>query len=366
MATDTSPRIASLSDYSLLGRSGLRVSPLCLGTMTFGTEWGWGSDADTSRAVFNRYLEAGGNFIDTADLYTNGKSEELLGQLMKETNSRDRIVLATKFTFNGRPGDPNAGGNGRKNIHRAIEGSLRRLQTDYIDLYWLHAWDMLTPVEEVMSTLNGLVQSGKVRYIGFSNTPGWYLGRAQTIADLRGYERVCALQLEYSLIERHIEHEHIPAALELGMGVCPWSPLASGLLSGKYKREGEGEGRLATAKQSGNPLFNKLTEQNFLIVDTLIEVAKEVDRSPAQVAINWITKRPGVTSTLIGATKVSQLEDNLAALEFDIPAELSRRLDEVSQIQSFSPYLFFNPGMQQAAINGGTPVRAEPRWFRGR
>ncbi|HLM71974.1 MAG TPA: aldo/keto reductase, partial [Polyangiaceae bacterium] len=217
-----------------------------------------------------------------------------------------------------------------------------------------------------MSTLNGLVQSGKVRYIGFSNTPGWYLGRAQTIADLRGYERVCALQLEYSLIERHIEHEHIPAALELGMGVCPWSPLASGLLSGKYKREGEGEGRLASAKQSGNPLFNKLTEQNFLIVDTLIEVAKEVDRSPAQVAINWITKRPGVTSTLIGATKVSQLEDNLAALEFDIPAELSRKLDEVSQIQSFSPYLFFNPGMQQAAINGGTPVRAEPRWFRGR
>jgi aryl-alcohol dehydrogenase-like predicted oxidoreductase len=366
MATDTSPRIASLSDYSLLGRSGLRVSPLCLGTMTFGTEWGWGSDADTSRAVFNRYLEAGGNFIDTADLYTNGKSEELLGQLMKESNSRDQIVLATKFTFNGRPGDPNAGGNGRKNIHRAIEGSLRRLQTDYIDLYWLHAWDMLTPVEEVMSTLNGLVQSGKVRYIGFSNTPGWYLGRAQTIADLRGYERVCALQLEYSLIERHIEHEHIPAALELGMGVCPWSPLASGLLSGKYKREGEGEGRLASAKQSGNPLFNKLTEQNFLIVDTLIEVAKEVDRSPAQVAINWITKRPGVTSTLIGATKVSQLEDNLAALEFDIPAELSRKLDEVSQIQSFSPYLFFNPGMQQAAINGGTPVRAEPRWFRGR
>jgi aryl-alcohol dehydrogenase-like predicted oxidoreductase len=366
MATDTSPRIASLTDYSLLGRSGLRVSPLCLGTMTFGTEWGWGSDADTSRAVFNRYLEAGGNFIDTADLYTNGKSEELLGQLMKESNSRDQIVLATKFTFNGRPGDPNAGGNGRKNIHRAIEGSLRRLQTDYIDLYWLHAWDMLTPVEEVMSTLNGLVQSGKVRYIGFSNTPGWYLGRAQTIADLRGYERVCALQLEYSLIERHIEHEHIPAALELGMGVCPWSPLASGLLSGKYKREGEGEGRLASAKQSGNPLFNKLTEQNFLIVDTLIEVAKEVDRSPAQVAINWITKRPGVTSTLIGATKVSQLEDNLAALEFDIPAELSRKLDEVSQIQSFSPYLFFNPGMQQAAINGGTPVRAEPRWFRGR
>jgi aryl-alcohol dehydrogenase-like predicted oxidoreductase len=333
--------------------------------MTFGTEWGWGADADTSRAVWNRYLEAGGNFIDTADGYTNGRSEEMIGQLMRETNSRDRVVLATKFTFNGRPGDPNAGGNGRKNIHRALEGSLRRLQTDYVDLYWLHSWDMLTPVEEVMSTLNSLVQSGKVRYIGFSNTPSWYLARAQTIAEFRGFERVCALQLEYSLIERHIEREHIPAALELGMAICPWSPLASGLLSGKYKREGDGEGRLAAAKGSGNPLFNKLNEQNFQIVDALIEVAKEIDRSPAQVAINWITKRPGVASTLIGATKVAQLEDNLAALEFEIPAELSKKLDDVSQIDSFSPYLFFNPGMQ-GMITGGVPVRAEPRWFRGR
>jgi aryl-alcohol dehydrogenase-like predicted oxidoreductase len=362
---ETSSRIASLSDYSLLGRSGLRVAPLCLGTMTFGTEWGWGADADTSRAVFNRYREAGGNFIDTADGYTNGHSEELLGQLIKETNSRDQIVLATKFTFNGRPGDPNAGGNGRKNIHRALEGSLRRLQTDYVDLYWLHSWDMLTPIEEVLSTLNGLVQSGKVRYIGLSNTPAWYLARMQTIAELRGYEKVCSLQLEYSLVERHIEREHIPAALELGMGVCPWSPLASGLLSGKYKREGEGEGRLAAAKGSGNPLFNKLTEKNFQIVDALLSVAKEIDRSPAQVALNWITKRPGVTSTLIGATKVSQLEDNLAALEFDIPAELSQKLEEVSRPEAVCPYIFFTPGMQ-GMMTGGVPVHAEPRWFRGR
>ncbi|NUQ76032.1 MAG: aldo/keto reductase [Polyangiaceae bacterium] len=359
------PKIASLGDYSLLGRSGLRVAPLCLGTMTFGTEWGWGADLETSRAVFNRYLEASGNFIDTADGYTNGRSEEILGQLMQETNSRDRVVLATKFTFNGRFGDPNAGGNGRKNIYRALEGSLRRLKTDYVDLYWLHSWDMLTPIEEVMSTLNSLVQAGKVRYIGFSNTPAWYLGKAQTIAEFRGYERVCALQLEYSLIERHIEREHIPAAIELGMGVCPWSPLASGLLTGKYKREGQGEGRLVTTKESGNPLFNKMSEQNFRIVDTLLDVAKEIGRSPAQVAINWITKRPGITSTLIGATKVSQLEDNLAALEFDIPAELSGKLDEVSQIESFSPYLFFTPGMQ-SMLTGGVPVHAEPRWFRGR
>jgi aryl-alcohol dehydrogenase-like predicted oxidoreductase len=365
MATDTSSRIASLSDYSLLGRSGLRVSPICLGTMTFGTEWGWGADADTARAVFLRYREAGGNFIDTADLYTNGRSEEMLGQLMKDTNSRDEIVLATKFSFNGRPGDPNAGGNGRKNIYRALEGSLRRLQTDYIDLYWLHAWDTMTPIEEVLTTLDSLVKAGKIRYIGLSDTPAWYLARAQTMAELRGYERICALQLEYSLVERNIEREHIPAALELGMGVCPWSPLASGLLTGKYKREGAGEGRLAASKGSGNPIFDKFTEKNFQIVDALLDVAKETGRSPAQVAINWITKRPGVTSTLIGATKVSQLEDNIAALEFEIPAALATRLDEVSRPETVFPYLFFSPGMQRG-MTGGVPVRAEPPWFRGR
>jgi aryl-alcohol dehydrogenase-like predicted oxidoreductase len=217
--TSTSSHIQSLADYSLLGRSGLRVSPLCLGAMTFG----WGCDEATARDIFNRYLEAGGNFIDTADAYSSGQSEEMLGRFMKEAGNRDRIVLATKFSFNTSPGNPNTGGNGRKNILRALEGSLRRLQTDHVDLYWLHAWDGMTPVEEVMTTLDALVRSGKVRYIGLSDTPAWYLARAQTLAELRGLERVCALQLEYSLVERNIEREHIPAALELGMGVCPWS-----------------------------------------------------------------------------------------------------------------------------------------------
>jgi aryl-alcohol dehydrogenase-like predicted oxidoreductase len=365
MSTDQ--RSTSLTHYSLLGRSGLRVSPLCLGTMTFGTEWGWGSDEVTARQMFDRYLAAGGNFIDTADGYTGGRSEEMVGAFIKESGARDRVVLATKFTFNAEPGNPNAGGNGRKNVYRALEGSLRRLQTDYIDLYWLHAWDGLTPVEEVMSTLDDLVCAGKVRYIGFSNTPAWYLARAQTIAELRGYERVCALQLEYSLVERSIEREHIPAAMGLGMGVCPWSPLASGLLTGKYSRSsdgGAGHGRLEAMKGSANPVFHKFTERNWRIVDALLEVAGELGRPPAQVAVGWITRRPGVTSTLIGATSAKQLEDNLAALEFDIPAALSRKLDEASRPEQVSPYMFFSPEMQ-GMISGGVPVHDEPPWYRG-
>src|SRR5499425_661074 len=180
-----------LNEYTTLGRSGLRVSPLCLGTMTFGTEWGWGAEESVSRSLLDRYIEAGGNFIDTADGYTGGKSEEMLGKFIAERKLRDRIVLATKFTFSGDAANPNAGGNGRKNIHRALEGSLRRLQTDYIDLYWLHAWDGLTPVEEVLSTLDALVRAGKIRAVGFSDVPAWYLARAQTIAEFRGWEPIC-------------------------------------------------------------------------------------------------------------------------------------------------------------------------------
>ena len=177
--------------------------------------------------------------MDTADGYTNGKSEEMVGKFIKEAKARDRVALATKFTFNAQPGNPNAGGNGRKNMYRAIEGSLRRLQTDYIDLYWMHVWDMVTPVEEVLSSFDALVRAGKVRYIGFSDVPAWYVARAQTLAEQLGRERIIALQLEYSLVERNIEREHIPAAQELGIAICPWSPLAGGILSGKYKREGK-------------------------------------------------------------------------------------------------------------------------------
>src|SRR5437763_10883143 len=202
------------NEYTLLGRSGLRVSRFCLGTMTFGTDWGWGSAEATSQKIFNQYLDSGGNFIDTADGYTNGTSETLIGQFLKERGDRDRIVLATKFGFARQEGNPDAGGNGRKNIYSAIETSLRRLQTDYVDVYWLHNWDTVTPAEEVMSTLGDLVRSGKVRHIGFSNCSGWYLGHAQNVAELRGYEPICALLLEYSLAERNIGRGHVPAALE--------------------------------------------------------------------------------------------------------------------------------------------------------
>src|SRR6266404_612413 len=302
----------SLNDYVTLGRSGLRVSPLCLGTMTFGNEWGWGSEEQTARAVFDRYIDGGGNFIDTADLYTEGHSEELVGKFIGERGLRDRVVLATKFTFNAEPGNPNAGGNGRKNIYRALEASLRRLQTDYIDLYWLHAWDTMTPVEEVISTLNDLVRAGKIRHYGFSDVPAWYATRAFSLAERNGAERLIALQLEYSLIERTIEREHIPAAQELGMGVCPWSPLAGGFLSGKYQRlgtTGVGEGRLETVKD--NPIFNQFNERNWSILDELLDVANQIGKPPSQVALNWVATQPGITSTIIGVTKTKQLDDNL-------------------------------------------------------
>lgn len=348
----------SLKQYVTLGRSGLRVSPYSLGTMTFGTEWGWGSEESDARAVFNGYIDAGGNFLDTADGYTMGKSEQLVGKFITERNLRDRVVLATKFTFNADPSNPNAGGNGRKNIYRALEGSLRRLQTDYIDLYWLHVWDMVTPVEEVLSTLNDLVRAGKIRHFGLSDVPAWYVARAQTLAEREGKERLIALQLEYSLTERNIEREHIPVAQELGIGVCPWSPLAGGFLSGKYKREGntgKGQGRLDQNKHA--QLFDRFTEHNWRVLDALLDVAKQLDKKPVQVALNWVVTQPGITSTIIGATNLSQLQDNLSALEFTIPADLRKRLDDASAIEQFHPYIFFQPAMQ-ARIKGESPVRA--------
>ncbi len=348
----------NLNDYMTLGRSGLRVSPLCLGTMTFGNEWGWGSEEQTARAVFDRYIDAGGNFIDTADGYTEGHSEELLGKFIGERGLRDRVVLATKFTFSAEPGNPNAGGNGRKNIYRALENSLRRLQTDYVDLYWLHAWDTITPVEEVVSTLNDLVRAGKIRHYGFSDTPAWYVARAQTLAEKEGKERLIALQLEYSLVERSIEREHVPAAQELGLGITPWSPLAGGFLTGKYQRRGntgQGEGRLEITKGVDNPNFKRFTERNWQILDVLLEIAKQINRPPAQVALNWAATQPGITSTIIGASKLAQLEDNLRLVEFEIPQELRKQLDQASALEPGHPYVFFNPGMQ-GMISGGTSV----------
>jgi aryl-alcohol dehydrogenase-like predicted oxidoreductase len=314
-----------------------------------------------SRQIFNQYLDSGHNFIDTADGYTNGTSETLIGKFLKERGDRERIVLATKFGFAREQGDPNTGGNGRKNIYNAIHTSLHRLETDYIDLYWLHNWDSFTPAEEVISALDDLVRSGKVRYVGFSNAPGWYLGQAQSIAEFRGYAPIVALQLEYSLVKREIEREHVPAALEFGMGITPWSPLASGLLSGKYQGDGgiSGEGRLQAVRE--HPAFSGLfTERNWRVAGELIKVAKEIGRSPAQVALNWVTNRPAVSSTIIGATKSAQLKDNLASLDFTIPSELTARLDEISALETPYPYYFFTGQQFREMVSGGTKIRRTP------
>ena len=350
----------SVKNYITLGRSGLRVSPLCLGTMTFGTEWGLGTAEAESRAILDQYLDAGGNFIDSANVYNFGTSEKMLGKFLKDSGRRDRVVLGTKFTFNLSPGDPNAGGNGRKNIHQAVDASLQRMQTDYIDLYWLHAWDTITPPEEVLSTLTDLVRAGKIRYYGFSNTPAWYVACVQTLADQQGKERLIALQLEYSLASRNIEREHVPAAQHLGLGICPWSPLSGGILTGKYKRDASGvsgEGRFVGPNAA--MFFKGISEKKQQIIDALTEVAKELSKSPAQVALNWCATQPGITSPIIGATKPAQLADNLASLDFEIPAELRGRLDLVSDIDAFSPYSYFT-GIEQQRIAGETSIR---RWM---
>ena len=355
-----SSRIPSLCEYSLLGRTGLRVSPFCLGAMTFGDPQGWGASEDESRGIFDRYLEAGGNFIDTANVYTAGESERLLGEFISATGTRDRIVLATKFSISTFPGDPNAGGNGRKNIYQSLEASLKRLKSDYIDLYWLHFWDKLTPIDELMETLDALVKSGKVRYIGLSNVPAWYLARAQTYAELRGLTKIAAVQLEYSLIDRSIEYEHVGAAQELNVGVCAWAPLGSGLLTGKYPKDDvqSSDGRIATDKG----FKRRLTERNFQIVDALVKVAEELGQPPAQVALNWITRRPGVRSTIIGASKLSQLEQNLTALEFEIPAEQSEKLEQASRNLPIYLYEFFKEPLGNALK--GAKVTARPQWDR--
>jgi len=359
------PATPKLDTYYTLGRTGLRVSRLALGTMTFGTQWGWGSDKETARRMFNAYVDAGGNFFDTADLYTTGTSEAWLGEFVAERNLRDKAVIATKFTYNAEPGNPNAGGNGRKNMLRAVEGSLKRLGTDYVDLYYLHTWDRLTPAEEVMRTLDDLVRAGKVRHVGLSDVPAWYASRAQTIAEFRGYEPVSTLQLEYSLVERNIEREHTALATGHDMGISVWGPLANGLLSGKYRPSedgGSGAGRLETVKGSPVPAFQKFTPRNWRIVAELEAVAKDMGRPMAQVALNWVANRPGVASVILGATKIEQLMDNIAALDFAIPPELATRLDTASAPEALFPYTFFADGQQQR-IAGGVTVASRPRGY---
>ncbi|AHJ97801.1 aldo/keto reductase [Hymenobacter swuensis] len=340
-----------LTNFRTLGRSGLVVSPLTLGTMTFGTPR-WGSADEVSQQIFNAYVDAGGNFLDTADVYAKGRSEELVGHYIKERGLRDQLVLATKFAFNTSPGNPHAGGNGRKNIYQSLESSLRRLQTDYVDLYWLHAWDMVTPVEEVLQTLGDLVRAGKIRYFGFSDIPAWYATKAATLAQAHGIPGPIALQLEYSLVERSIEREHLPAARECGLGVLPWSPLAAGFLAGKYPREAPkatGEGRLTGSNPFGD---SKFTDHNWQVLEVLRTVAAELNRPLAQVALAWASAQQGITSLILGASKLEQLHDNLASLEVRLTPRQLQALDEASAPAPTFPYPIFTPAINKGIFGG--------------
>lgn len=359
-----------LNHYVTLGHSGLRVSPFCLGAMTFGEDLGWGTSVADSQRILDRFIERGGNFIDTANVYTRGHSEKIIGDhIGRHASRRDRTVIATKFYGNLFPNDPNAGGASRKAIFDACEHSLRRLQTDYIDLYWMHCWDHHTPIEETLRALDDLVRAGKVRYIGFSDTPGWKIGQAQTFAQLRGLTPLVALQIEYSLLERTVEGELVPAALELGLGITPWSPLKSGALSGKYTRQNAGK----LKADRGAWLHSALNDKTYDVVEKLIAIARELDTTPARVALAWVQGRPGVTSTIIGARTLEQLDDNLSALELSLRPEQIAALSQLSEPALNFPagFLknagsFMHPGLtingQSAAPNPMMPASDKDRY----
>lgn len=313
--------------YKLLGKSGLRVSELALGAMTFGTE-GWGVGKEESRRVYDRFREGGGNFIDTANVYAGGTSETYLGEFLE--SDRERVVLATKYTGVTRPRDVNAAGNNRKNMMDSVHASLRRLSTDYIDLYWVHMRDVTTPIEEVMRGLDDLVRAGKVLYVGISDTPAWVVAQANTLADLRGWARFVGLQIRYSLIDRAVERELLPMAKELDIAVTPWGVVGSGVLTGKYNRDREARGR---ARMRG-----QIRKRDLDITAEVIKVADELGRTPSQVALNWVRQGPGVIVPIVGARTLDQLEENLGCLEFSLDAAQRSRLDEVSAIELGFPH----------------------------
>lgn len=351
----------SLDHYRLLGRSGLRVSPLALGTMTFGQDWGWGSDpAETSR-ILDGYLERGGNFIDTANFYTSGSSETLLGQLLPAR--RERVVLATKYTLSMDPANPNAGGNHRRAMLRAVEDSLKRLNTDYIDLLYLHAWDGTTPVEEVMRGFDDLVRAGKVMYAGISDTPAWQVARMQTLADLRGWSPLVALQIEYSLLQRSVESDLVPMADALGLGVVAWSPLGSGVLTGKYRRADlttPAEARPTGTRREVAIANGALTERALDIAETVRAVAQDTGHSAAQIAIAWLLQRPGAGAIpIIGARTLAQLEDNLNALDITLTNAQCTRLDTASTVKAPFPHDFLRSPLVMRNIFGS--ARVQPR-----
>jgi len=366
----------NLDTYRPLGRSGLLVSPLALGTMTFGTPR-WGLDESGSRAVFDRYTDLGGNFIDCADVYAGGRSEEMIGAFVAAQSSRDRTVIATKSGFATGRGY-HAGGNGARHILASVEGSLRRLRTDFIDMYWVHVWDGITPAEELLGSMTGLVAAGKIRYWGVSNTPAWYVAELATLARLRGDPAPVGLQYFYSLVERGVEAEHLPLARSAGMGLVPWSPLAYGLLTGKYDRATVEAGpklaggvpneagqetteRPAEDKRldGDNPFGDMLfTDRNWQILDVLKRVAAEIEETPARVALAWVIGQPGVASTLMGVSRPEQVTGNVAALGLHLPVEHRATLDAASG--GTLPFLYglFEQAARNQIVFGGGDVRS--------
>jgi aryl-alcohol dehydrogenase-like predicted oxidoreductase len=348
-----------LNHYLTLGHSGLRVSPLCLGTMTFGEEWGWGSSVRDSEAILDRFIDRGGNFIDTANAYTKGHSEKIIGDhIGRDARKRDRLVLATKFLSNMYPGDPNGGGSNRKAIMAQCEQSLRRLQTSYIDLYWMHAFDATTPIEETMRALDDLVRDGKVRYVGFSDTPAWKCVEAQMLARFRGWAPLIALQIEYSLLERTVEGDLVPMAREFGLGVTPWGPLKSGVLSGKYTRDKHGK------HEAGRGVWatGALNDRAYDLLEEMARIAAELKTTVSCVAISWVQAQPGVSSTIIGARTMQQLEDNLAALDVKLEPEQLAKLDALSKPKLNFPAEFIANGAP--FVHGGMTIngRTAPPW----
>jgi aryl-alcohol dehydrogenase-like predicted oxidoreductase len=336
--------------YRLLGKSGLRVSEAALGTMTFGDERGWGSPKDEAQKVYETYREAGGNFIDTANFYTGGTSETFVGEFIK--GHRDSVVLGTKYSNAGPGNDPNAAGNHRKSMMQALEASLKRLQTDYIDLYWVHIWDGITPVEEVMRGLDDIVRQGKVLYIGISDAPAWWIAQANTLAELRGWTQFIGLQIEYSLVERTVEGELIPMSKALNLGVLAWSPLAKGILSGKYHGEDKADG--GRMSNEGMKEFLPEKQRTARIISAVKSVSEQVGRSMAQVALAWLRHQAVPVIPIIGARKVSQLQDNLASLDLELSAEQLKSLNGASQIELGFPQSIYEREMVRGIRYGGT------------
>ena len=332
--------------YKLFGNTGLRVSEICLGTMTFGKEVDWGSSKEEAQSIFDAYANIGGNFIDTANKYTNGTSEKFLGDFIKK--NREYFVLATKYTGSMNPTDPNAGGNSRKNMMQSVEASLKRLDTEYIDILWLHIWDETTPAEEIMRGLDDLIRSGKVNYVGISDTPAWVIAKCNTLAELRGWSAFVGLQIEYNLIERSVEQELIPLAKHFKMTVTPWSPLRMGILAGKYTRETKGPKRLDTLTE-----FYDLDERSLVIAKKVDEIADNLNKSSAQVALNWLRAQENMVP-IIGARTLEQLNDNLACTEWNLYKDDINALNEVSKLDPIFPNNFWNKPFVREFVFGKT------------